>query len=51
LNEREAIEVIREIKPKIVVPIHYKWHDNGEKIVENVKRIIDMKKSISCSKK
>lgn len=41
LNEKEAIEVIREIKPKIVVPIHYKWHDNGEKIVEKVKGIIE----------
>jgi L-ascorbate metabolism protein UlaG (beta-lactamase superfamily) len=36
LNEREAVEVIREINPKIVVPIHFKWHGNGERTVKNV---------------
>jgi len=41
LNEKEAIEVIRKIKPKIVVPIHYKWHNTGEKIVKKVKGIIE----------
>lgn len=41
LNEKEAIEVIREIKPKIVVPIHYKWFYNGEKTVEKVKGTIE----------
>ncbi|GAG76894.1 unnamed protein product, partial [marine sediment metagenome] len=40
LNEKEAIEVIREIKPKIVVPIHYKWYGNGEKIVEKVEGLM-----------
>jgi L-ascorbate metabolism protein UlaG (beta-lactamase superfamily) len=41
LNDAEAMEVIRAIKPKIVVPIHFKWYDNGEKIVEKVKGIIE----------
>lgn len=41
LNDKEAIKAIREIRPKIVVPIHYKWHDNGEKIVEKVKGIVE----------
>jgi L-ascorbate metabolism protein UlaG (beta-lactamase superfamily) len=40
LNEKEAIEVIREIKPKIVVPIHYKYLDNGKKTIEKVKGIV-----------
>lgn len=40
LNEKEAIEVIREIKPKITVPIHYKIF-NGEKMVEKVRRMIE----------
>lgn len=41
LNEKEAIKAIQEIKPKTVVPIHYKWRDNGKKIVEKVKEIIE----------
>ena len=44
LNEKEAIGVIREIKPKIVVPIHYKWRDSGEKIVEKVKGMVEHEK-------
>ena len=46
MNEKEAIEVIREIKPKIVVPIHYRWHKNGERIVKNVKKTIENEGSI-----
>lgn len=41
LNEKEAVETIREIKPKTVVPIHYRWHRNGERIVKNVKKAIE----------
>jgi len=41
LNEKEALEVIREIKPRIVVPIHFKWFGSGEKIVEKVRETIE----------
>jgi L-ascorbate metabolism protein UlaG (beta-lactamase superfamily) len=41
LNENEAMEVIKEIKPKIAVPIHYKWYYNGQKIVSKVKETIE----------
>jgi L-ascorbate metabolism protein UlaG (beta-lactamase superfamily) len=44
LNEKEVMEVIREIKPKIVVPIHYKWYYNGQKIIRKVKEIIERDK-------
>jgi len=40
LNEKEALEAIRDIKPKTVVPIHYKVF-NGEKIVKKVRRTIE----------
>jgi L-ascorbate metabolism protein UlaG (beta-lactamase superfamily) len=40
LNFREAVEVIRGIQPKIVVPIHFKWHGNGEKTVEKVRETV-----------
>jgi len=41
LNEKEAIEAIREIKPKIVVPIHYRCLAGGKKVVEKVREIIE----------
>jgi L-ascorbate metabolism protein UlaG (beta-lactamase superfamily) len=44
LNEEEAVDVIREMCPTIAIPIHYKWHDTGEKIVENVKERVDREK-------
>jgi L-ascorbate metabolism protein UlaG (beta-lactamase superfamily) len=44
LNTEEAIQVIREIKPKIVVPIHYRWRPEGRKIVEKLKGIIESEK-------
>jgi L-ascorbate metabolism protein UlaG (beta-lactamase superfamily) len=40
-NEKEAVEVIKEIKPKIVVPIHFKWLSRGEKTVEKVKETVE----------
>lgn len=44
LNEEEAVDVIREMCPTIAVPIHYKWHDTGEKIVEGVKKRVNREK-------
>jgi L-ascorbate metabolism protein UlaG (beta-lactamase superfamily) len=40
LNEKEAMEVISRINPKLVVPIHYKWHENGAKGVSRVKEAV-----------
>lgn len=41
LNDKEALEVIREMKPKMVVPIHYRVFKGGKKIVKKVKHIIE----------
>ena len=41
LNDKEALEVIREMKPKIVVPIHYRVFRDGKNIVKKVKHIIE----------
>lgn len=41
MNEKEAAQAIREIRPRVVVPIHYKWLKNGEKIVEKVKESVE----------
>jgi hypothetical protein len=37
LNEKEALEGINRIQPRITVPIHFRWHSNGRKVVKKVK--------------
>jgi L-ascorbate metabolism protein UlaG (beta-lactamase superfamily) len=44
LNDKEAIEVIRKIKPRIAVPIHYEFLKR-EKIVEKVKRTMEQEEA------
>jgi len=41
LNDREALEAIELMKPKVVVPIHYRVFKGGKKIVKKVKQIIE----------
>lgn len=46
LNEKEAIDAIIKIKPKIVIPVHYRWHRRGGRIIKNVKKAIEAEESI-----
>lgn len=41
LNDKEAIDAIREIKPKIVVPIHYRVFRGGREIAKKVMRTVE----------
>jgi L-ascorbate metabolism protein UlaG (beta-lactamase superfamily) len=41
MNEEEAVLAIREIRPRVVVPIHYKWREKGIKVVEKVKEAVE----------
>ena len=40
LNEKESLEVIREINARIVVPIHYRWLGKGRSTVKKVRGMI-----------
>jgi len=40
LNEKESIEVIREINARIIVPIHYRWLGKGRSTVRKVRGMI-----------
>ena len=40
LNEKESIEVIKEINARIVVPIHYRWLGKGRDTVKKVRGMI-----------
>ncbi len=40
LNAQEALKVIREMKPEMVVPIHYRVFKGGSKIVRKVEQIL-----------
>jgi L-ascorbate metabolism protein UlaG (beta-lactamase superfamily) len=41
LNDKEAIDAIREIRPKIVVPIHYRVFRGGREIAKKVMRTVE----------
>lgn len=41
LDAMEALEVTKRIKPKVVIPIHYKWHDTGKETVKELKNELD----------
>jgi L-ascorbate metabolism protein UlaG (beta-lactamase superfamily) len=50
MNDKEAIEAIRRIKPRIAVPIHYKFQKR-EKIVEKVEAAIEQEKTETSFRK
>lgn len=40
MNAEEALEMIEQISPKTIVPIHYRWNMEGRGVVEEVKRSV-----------